>query len=749
MDYLKIGIDKGLIRFNVENTRITYVNRNKTYNFKDPEEIVRAESYIQLVELYGYDPKRIDFEVTVPRRTPSDSADIVVYSDDALTVPYIVVECKKEASTNAEFKQAIEQGFGNANSLRAAYVWINSKALSNYHDVANFGAQERIKNIIADLPKFGTTELKQAKFYKGELDEKGQKAFDIQTISQSELTRKFKQAHDALWAGGQRNPSEAFDELDKLIFCKIRDEKTPRRAGVPYEFQVFTKETPEALHKRITDIYKAGRQDDPEVFRDDIRLKPTELETIVGYLAPVNLSETDLDSKGRAFESFMGSFFRGEFGQYFTPRNVVDFIVDVLPISNTNLVLDPACGSSGFLLHILNKVRKQAADYYDPETEITKHWEYWHNFAKDRLYGIEINDQIARTAKMNMILHDDGHTNVLAFDGLNSQDKIQTYAQRNKSRGHFNFKKDNFDHIATNPPFGSTIKAAERGYIGDYDLGKKNLDWIDAKLRNATLDEKRDSQKSEVLFIEQCHRFLKPGGFLAIVLPDGILTNSSMQYVRDWIEEHFRIVAVISLPQTAFTHTGAGVKSSVLFARKYEETETIAIRNLKQGIQDDLFGEARFSGEFTRLAAEKDAAIKRGDETIQKINEALINHIDALENQGTLTASEKRELKREANAKVAAHKQTDEYKQWKQTVSDDFNEGIAAVREALEDEYLEKVRAKVADYPIFMAIADEIGYDATGRETRTNELVEIGSQLRDFIKAIEEGKDSFFASALS
>ncbi len=748
MDFIQIGIANGLIQFNAENTRITYVDRNKTYNFKDPEEIVRAESYIQLVEIYGYDPKRIDFEVTVPRRTPSDSADIVVYSDDACLAPYIVVECKKEAATNAEFKQAIEQGFGNANSLRAAFVWITSRTLSNYHDVANFAQQERIKNIIADLPKFGTTELKQAKFYKGGIDEKGDKAFDIQVISQSELTRKFRQAHDALWAGGQRNPSEAFDELDKLIFCKIRDEKIPRRAGVPYEFQVFTKEKPEALHKRISAIYATGRTDDPEVFRDDIRLSPTELETIVGYMAPVNLSETDLDSKGRAFESFMGSFFRGEFGQYFTPRKVVDFIVDTLPITNTNLILDPACGSSGFLLHILNKVRRQADEFYDENTQVFEHKTYWHDFAKDRLYGIEINDQIARTAKMNMILHDDGHTNVLAFDGLNPQAKIKKYAQDNKSRGFFNFSTDNFDYIATNPPFGSTIKASERAYIGDYELGKKNLDWVDAKLRNVTLDEKRDAQKSEILFIEQCHKFLKPNGFLAIVLPDGVLTNSSLQYVRDWIEEHFRIVGVVSLPQTAFSHTGAGVKSSVLFARKYSAEETIAIRNIKQGIQDELFGEDRYSGEFRRLEAEKSATIKKGDETIQQINQELVNHIEALQNQGTLTLAEKRLLERDAKAKVMAHKLTDAYKAWKQSVSDEYNERTETVREALEDEFLEKVRSKVADYPIFMAIAEDIGYDATGRETKNNELVEIGERLRGFIKAVQDGQDSFFASAL-
>ncbi len=764
MDYLQIGITNGLIQFNEDNTRITYVKRNKSYSFKDPEETVRAETFVQLVEIYGYSPDKIDFEVRVPRRTPNDLADIVIYTDDTLTTAYIVVECKKETVTDAEYKQAIEQGFGNANSLKGAFLWVTSKTLNNYYDVANFGGMERELNQLADIPKAGKTEVSKARFYKGGVNEDGEKAFDIGEIAESELTRLFSQAHQALWGGGRRNPSEAFDELDKLIFCKIRDERRDRKKGNPYDFQVFTKEKPEDLQKRIQKIYEEGRAADPEVFRDDIRLDPKELETIVGYLAKINLSDTDLDSKGRAFESFMGSFFRGEFGQYFTPRPVVDFIVDVLPIEKDDFVLDPSCGSSGFLLHILNKIRQQADDFYDISTEERKHYSYWHDFAEQKLYGIEINDQIARTAKMNMILHDDGHTNVLAHDGLEPIEKIQKYALANKSKGYANFQKNHFAHITTNPPFGSVIKAKEKAYIGDFDLGKKNFDWIFTKLNNVKLDDERDSQKSEILFIEQCHKFLKPKGFLAIVLPDGILTNSSLQYVRDWIEEHFRIAAVVSLPQTAFTHTGAGVKSSVLFARKYDEKETIAIRNLKVNIQDDLFNDKRYHGEFKRLAEAKAKEIKDGDLTIQEINENLVNHIEALRNQESMSepsavadglTSARNQLKvtqkqliKHAADTIKDYQKSDEYKLWKQTINDKYNDRIEAVKEALNDEYLEKVRQKAANYPIFMAIAEEIGYDATGRETKRNELDEIGKQLKEFIKAIIEGKDSFFASAL-
>ncbi len=512
---------------------------------------------------------------------------------------------------------------------------------------------------------------------------------------------------------------------------------------------MFTKEKSEKLLERIQAIYVEGRVDDPEVFKDDIRLNPQELETVVGYIANINLSDTDLDSKGRAFETFMGSFFRGEFGQYFTPRTVVDFIVNVLPIENKHFVLDPACGSSGFLLHILNKIRSQANRMYDSNDvkEYNDWYRFWHDFAQNNLYGIEINDQIARTAKMNMIIHDGGHTNVLANDGLQSIAAIKTHAQRNKSRGYLSFVPNKFDFITTNPPFGSTIKAKEKGYIGDYDLGMKNFDWIEAKLKNLKFKE-RDSQKSEILFIEQCYKFLEVGGYLAIVLPDGILTNSSLQYVRDWIEEHFRIVAVVSLPQTAFTHTGAGVKSSVLFAKKYSEKETEAIKALKANLQDELFKQDHYGKEIKRLFKEKAKVLKKGDAVIQESEESLINHLDALENQGTLDTATKRQLIKENNAKIKKYKTTDDYNDWRTEINNEYAEKINNLKGALQEEYLETVREKLTDYPIFMAIAEEIGYDATGRDTKTNELNRIGEELKKFINAVNEGKDSFFASAL-
>ena len=221
-----------------------------------------------------------------------------------------------------------------------------------------------------------------------------------------------------------------------------------------------------------------------------------------------------------------------------------------------SVFIDPACGSGGFLLHALDYMRTQASEYYDAGT--VDYFNYWHDFASKHLFGIEINDEIARVAKMNMIVHDDGHTNVISFDALDSIEKMHDH-----NRG---FEEGKFDLILTNPPFGSTINLSEKPYLSNYTLGNS----YDAKGRA----KPRKNQSSEILFIERIWEFLKPGtGKAAIVLPDGVLTNSSSQYVRDFILERFQLLAVISLPQHAFAHFGAGVKASVIFVRRRKQNE--------------------------------------------------------------------------------------------------------------------------------------------------------------------------------
>ena len=308
------------------------------------------------------------------------------------------------------------------------------------------------------------------------------------------------------------------------------------------------------------------------MFKDDIKLDKHKIYTVVQYLQDINLSKTDLDSKGLAFQKFMGEFFRGDFGQFFTPDSIVDFIVKSIGINKDWKILDTSCGSGGFLLHALKEVRDEADNIYDDEIGSASWKNYWHEFAEKHLYGIEINEQISRVAKMNMIIHDDGHTNIITNDGLKNNKAIEI-ENRN-----LNFQDGIFDLIMTNPPFGSSVKADEVGYYKEYELFEKNLGITEIKDRIIDNDNKnkwRISQSTEVLFLERCYKYLnEENGYLAIVIPDGILTNSTSQYVRDWLIEHFRILAIVSLPQHTFSHVKAGVKSSILFLKKHPKELT-------------------------------------------------------------------------------------------------------------------------------------------------------------------------------
>jgi type I restriction enzyme M protein len=240
------------------------------------------------------------------------------------------------------------------------------------------------------------------------------------------------------------------------------------------------------------------------------------------------------------------------------------------------------------------------------------------------------------------------------------------------------------------------------------------------------------------LFIEQCHRFLKPDGFLAVVIPDGILTNSSMQYVRDWIADHYRIVAVVSLPQHTFTATGAGVKSSVLFLRKLPERDTNRLREAQRSLQDRIAKQTPHKKNIERLESEKDSTLKEHtDFDATLIDWQSDANIAIADTQASIDGLQARERKKRVE-------KTAEFKAWKKEIADDFNEQIADEKERLEEAYNAALNAEMADYPIFMAIADNIGYDATGRTTAQNDIPRITEELFRFIEEVIAGRDSFF-----
>lgn len=375
MTYLDRAIKDGyaIITGPENKQKIIYVTSdNHTENYNDPEEKVRAEFWAELIYEYDYPAHRIKVEVTIPDRVPTDRADIVIFSDDECKKPYAVVECKRDGVTDAEFLQAIEQGVGNATwvKLRASYVVIIAGATRRVLDFSDdsTGILERENNIIADLPKaYGKPQA--FRFYRGgeytDVDGKKKKAPDIQPVAREDLITAIKKCHNTLWGGGRLSPPTAFGELCKLIFVKISDEQKPRKKGEPYQFQIKTHEPSSKLAERINALYNEQKVKDPEVFTDSIKVDDRVLRTVVSHLESINLNKTDLDVKGVAFEQFMDGFFKGDFGQYFTPRPIIEFAVKMMKPEHDWDVLDPACGSGGFLLHALDYMRSQASEYYD------------------------------------------------------------------------------------------------------------------------------------------------------------------------------------------------------------------------------------------------------------------------------------------------------------------------------------------------------------------------------------------------
>jgi len=581
--YLERAFTDGIVEITGEGKaeRIRYVNAGHTERWSDPEEKIRAEFWAELIYKYEYRPEHIRFEVTVPRRTPADRADIVINDDKDQKSPYFVFECKRADISDAEFTQATEQACGNRASLGAVFCGVIAGLTRRLLRFDRFPAQERDRNVLPDIPvHYGKPP--EWRFYKNVPGR------DLAAVPREELRAAIRKCHQTLWEGGKRSPIIAFGEFCKIIFIKHRDEKNPdRKDGSPYSFQRRSEEAAKDLAQRIHGLYKIEKDKEPDVFTETINVDAPILAQCVEHLEGISLDRTELDTKGVAFEEFMGGFFKGDFGQYFTPRELIAFAVEVLNPERTNLILDPACGSGGFLLYALDHVRREADRRYPncktDATQSREHWQYWHDFAEKNLFGIEINDELARVAKMNMIIHDDGHTNIVGFDALDFHDKIEKRKPE--------LKRDIFDLILTNPPFGSVVKRTEKaeGYLEQFELqgylAKPNADYQDAQgvklgdgaaKRGERQGKARASIKTEILFLERVHSFLKPGtGRAAIVLPDGILTNSSLQGVRNWLLEHFELLAVVSLPQFAFAHYDAGVKASIAFIRRLADDETV------------------------------------------------------------------------------------------------------------------------------------------------------------------------------
>ncbi|HED8511727.1 TPA: N-6 DNA methylase [Campylobacter upsaliensis] len=681
-DIIEKALEQGYLSF--EGDSIIYHTKNPSkQNYTNPEEKVRAEVFARLIIEKEYPLSHIAIEVRVTRGSNKSNtrADIVVYKNAKHQKAFIAIELKK--SSQKDLREAKEQALSYANFLKADYAL----ATNGKEKIALY-IKEDSNDLINDIPPYGGN----APIWKYLRNSKDS---DISKITTDELKTLLEKIHNYLWNGGKRNPAEAFSEFSKIIFTKIMDEKIaeydPDYKLENYEFQKNRDEDKFALEKRIKGLYQKYKEKDSNVFDNALILDADEIKFLVENLESISLSETDLDIKGKVFQKFFADFFKGTAGQYFTPLNIVRFMVECFDLRQNDLVLDPSCGSGGFLLQTLQYMQEKSKKL-DGEYNQKR---FWHSFAEKNLYGIEISGGISQTAKMNMIIHDDGHTNVITADGL---DSFENFIKKNNK-----FQKNTFNFIFTNPPFGSSIPAS-KPYFEDFSFAKSEVHFID-KIIDKKSPKDLSTQKSEILFLERYFEFLKEGGIVACVLPDGILTNSSLQNVRDYLLERFYLLASFSLPQHTFSNYGAGVKSSILVLKKKDKKAMKAFLDKKEAIQNAI------------TQKHKDEILSLRDE-LKALITPLQKELKALEK-----AQDSKEIKEQITTlkeKIANHRETYRYKE-------------ELVRDKICAEVSEELK-QLESYEVFMAIIENIGFDATGKELCEYEKSELHTIALEFKK---------------
>ncbi|EOM9846945.1 N-6 DNA methylase [Campylobacter upsaliensis] len=683
-DIIEKALEQGYLSFDGDSI-IYHTKKLSKQNYTNPEEKVRAEVFARLIIEKEYPLSHIAIEVRVTRGSNKSNtrADIVVYKNAKHQKAFIAIELKK--SSQKDLREAKEQALSYANFLKADYAL----ATNGKEKIALY-IKEDSNDLINDIPPYGGN----APIWKYLRNSENS---DISKITTDELKTLLEKIHNYLWNGGKRNPAEAFSEFSKIIFTKIMDEKIaeydPDYKLENYEFQKNRDEDKFALENRIKGLYQKYKEKDSNVFDNALILDADEIKFLVENLESISLSETDLDIKGKVFQKFFADFFKGTAGQYFTPLNIVRFMVECFDLRQNDLVLDPSCGSGGFLLQTLQYMQEKSKKL-DGEYNQKR---FWHSFAEKNLYGIEISGGISQTAKMNMIIHDDGHTNVITADGL---DSFENFIKKNNK-----FQKNTFNFIFTNPPFGSSIPAS-KPYFEDFSFAKSEVHFID-KIIDKKSPKDLSAQKSEILFLERYFEFLKEGGIVACVLPDGILTNSSLQNVRDYLLERFYLLASFSLPQHTFSNYGAGVKSSILVLKKKDKKAIKAFLDKKEAIQNAIT--QKHKDEILSLRDELKALIT----PLQKELKAL----EKMQDKDLKTQEQIATLKE----KIANARETYRYKE-------------ELVRDKICTEVSEKLK-QLESYEVFMAIIENIGFDATGKELckyEESELHTIALSFREF-----------------
>lgn len=578
-----------------------------------PEEEVRQNFICTLINDYGYSLNQMAQEMkltTSQRGTGRASADLVVWKSEEdkknKKTAFLVVELKA-----SYIKLKVEdcyQGYNYATWSRA-----NLFAISNGNELQVY------KTVEDELP-LKLQPVNDIPHFKDILDPKKLENALSQTkeFTGNEFAKLLHKCHNIIRNNDKLSPEASFDEISKILFIKIMYERNPKQEAIfsKKQFEKLKdawnlsrgkseKET-SYMQRLFEDVKEEFANDDIFEPNERIKLRETSFEQIVEELEIYNLTSTSADVKGIAFEKFLGRTFRGELGQFFTPRVIVDFIVDLLDPKEGELICDPCAGSGGFLIKTFESIKNDIDNEYinikkekqkqifgeDLENigveELQKEYEIFlreinfeqeqriHKLSHKSIFGTDANPRMARVSKMNMIMHGDGHNGIHHNDGLLNVNGIF---------------RNRFDVIITNPPFGTNLKkdsptveiddkytneAVIQRYIKEYgdfyiEEMKQVTDNFGEAIRSLFISGKT-SGATEVLFIERCLDLLKPGGRMGIVLPEGVLNSNNLEVVRDYFESRAKILLLVSLPQDVFVSSGATVKTSLVFLKKFDET---------------------------------------------------------------------------------------------------------------------------------------------------------------------------------
>jgi type I restriction enzyme M protein len=617
------------------------------------EEKVRQEFICRLIDSYGYKLNQLGQNIKIK---DSQEVDIAIWRSEqektknSIPAIIITVECKDE---HVKIK---ESDYDNARDFASIvnanfFIAVNAKETKIFHIQKDNIPQklERIKGIPnADIL----------------LDDKKIEKYieENKVFSRDEFSKLLTRCHNIIRNNDKLSPEAAFDEISKVLFMKIMFERDLKGEMVFSEKEFLSQEKnyekvirPE-LKKNASFLDKDYMQylfektkenfEKDDIFEkgDQIRIKRNSFEMIVEELEAFNLSDISDDVKGIAFEQFLGKTFRGELGQFFTPRTIVDFMVNILDPHEGETICDPCCGSGGFLItafeyirdEIDNDIRNQikfikekhnnidiiqnAINAINAEFDIDNKYSRYHKLSHNYIFGSDANPRMARTAKMNMIMHGDGHGGVHHHDGLLDVNGIY---------------KNRFDIILTNPPFGSRIEKSQvvsendlpteeqakryaekySNYESEVLIPLKEYVAYNKGKGKPILDLYKTGSMStltEVLFIERCLNLLKPGGRMGIVLPEGVLNNTNLQKVREFVESRAKILLIVSIPQDVFIASGATVKPSLLFFKKFTEEEAKQYNTIKKKAEKEI--ETKYKIELDNITKQLGEKSKTAEE---------------------------------------------------------------------------------------------------------------------------------------